>query len=168
MEINIDAIIKKAVAAGIKAGMDCKERDYFREVEKLLYSYNALKTKVEMDKKDIRDLRKEKFNKTTWHDMSNVTNANPEIDDEIRHLQKIRSRERSMKRTMIEIERIDKALKQIEHDPSYCFIKMYYFDGMQMEVICEQYNYTQRHVRRIRQKLIGKLQIILFGADALN
>jgi RNA polymerase sigma factor (sigma-70 family) len=138
----------------------------FRDVVELLESIPDRRDKIEQDEMDIADMKQEKFDTTTWHDIKRP--EGPQLDDNIRHLQKISNRERTQKRTEKLIRRIETAMEKMKTDPDYVILEMRYLQGMSNEQIAEKLNYGSTTVWRRHNRLIRKLERKLFGADALD
>lgn len=131
----------------------------------ILNSYDKLQKKVEQDKADIDDMKQEKFDKTTFH-LSRRPEG-PQLDDEVRHLQKIRNRERGMLRTQRLLERIGKAMDGMGEDTEG-ILKLKYIDNMSIDEIAEKLNCSRRTIERKHMKLLKKMKVLLYGADALE
>jgi len=79
----------------------------------------------------------------------------------------IRSRKASMERTRLQVQRIDRALETIKDDQYYDIIPMRYFDRIKIEEIADRLVCDESTVRRNKNRLVNKIKIVLFGADAL-
>jgi RNA polymerase sigma factor (sigma-70 family) len=166
-----DALIKKIareVAKETVKAMKKKGRSkrLHKDVITLLDSMSDLRDKIDQDKEDIEDMKREKFDENAWHDIKKL--EGPQLDDQTRHMQKIRNRERSKLRTEQLLNRISKALEKIEDEDGYKIIEMKYLQGMSNEQIAEKLNYGATTVWRKHNRLIEKLERKLFGADALD
>ena len=145
-----------------------KENDCFRMTEKILYSLDKLKVKVETDKEDIRDMIIEKQNRSALHVLRKP--QGPDLDDDIRHRQKVRNRERAMLRTQKLIQRTERCLKQLEQDEWYNVIELIYLQqpGMTIEQVACEIHTSIATVYRQKKRLINELSILFYGADALD
>ena len=166
---SISKQIKKSVEAILEAGkqVDEGQRNYYSATEKLLYSYPALKLKVAQDEDDLSNgiiYTGAKKSKDIAHFSSSRGMRPPEeqVQEELE-----RSRRASMERTQLQVTRIDRALEIIQEDPYYQIIPLKYFDGMSPEDIANLLSCDERTYRRNRSRLVNKLKIVLFGADAL-
>jgi RNA polymerase sigma factor (sigma-70 family) len=142
-----------------------KKQLVFDTIE-ILENIDSLKLKLDQDHEDIADMKQEKFDTSTWHDIKRP--GGPQLDDEVRHLQKIRSRERSMLRTEQLLRRVERALNKLKSDPDYFVLEMRYFRHMSEQEIADQLHYSTQTVFRKRKKVIAKLTVLLYGSDALN
>jgi RNA polymerase sigma factor (sigma-70 family) len=143
------------------------ERNYFRETEILLYNYPALKLKVAQDEEFLYDpeayAKPANRSKDLVHfSTRNIGNHGLDLDQ---YTQSVKS---SMMRTRQEVIRIDRALETIKDDRYYDIVPFKYWDGMTMEDIAESFGCEERTIRRQKNRLINKLKIMLFGADALE
>jgi len=164
---SIDQAIKKALNAITKANelTHENERNYFKETERLLYSLPALRLKVAQDEEDLQNgqivIKRKSADIIRF---SGIGNSNNLYDPEAEY---IGSRMASMERTKREIQRIERALETIQDDQYYEIIPMKYWDLMQPAEIAERLGCDERTFYRHRNRLVNKLKIILFGADAL-
>ena len=164
----LDKQVKKAVEKLLDAKKQIEEqqRDFFKETEKLLYAYPDLKLKVEQDKEDLeRGVFAIKVSKSK--DIIRFSTSGGKQPEEYVQEEIIRSRKASMERTRLQVQRIDRALETIKDDPYYDIIPMKYWDLMQPAEIAERLGCDERTYRRHKNRLINKLKVVLFGADAL-
>ena len=160
--------IKKCIDEVLNKKPKEQRINYFTSTEKILYSFNKLKIKIEIDKEDILDLIKEQQNKESTHKRCSPNEWDAEIDDTIRHKQKIRNRERSMIRTEKLIRRFERCLQQIKDDEYYDIIPCVYFDNKTLSEVAEGMYCSPRTISRHKTRLINDLIVLLYGADALE
>ena len=139
---------------------------YLRYIEDILSKFNSLKAKVRRDELDIEDLKKEQVHKDLYYEPHPP--EGPDIDDETRHLQKIRRRWRSMVRKKKLIERFEKALDEIKADEYYRIIELKYFNHLSVGEIAKRIPCNERTVMRQSKRLINELIVIYYGAEALG
>ena len=166
----IETAVNKAAQESAKAATQdtLVERNFFQETETLLYNYQALKLKVAQDEEFLFD--PEAYTTPTNNrskdivrfSTSNTGSHGLDID---RYTQGVKS---SMMRTRQEVMRIDRALEVIKDDKYYEIVPMKYWDGMTIESIASDLECDEKTVRRNKNRLVNKLKIMLFGADALN
>jgi RNA polymerase sigma factor (sigma-70 family) len=137
-----------------------------KDVIELLESITDLKDKIEQDELDIVDMKKEKFDSSTWHGIKKP--EGPQMDDSIRHLQKIRNRERAQKRTKNLLNRLENMLQKVEGEDGYEILEMRYLKNMTIDQIADELHFTSRTIWRKHNKIVTKLNRKLFGADALD
>jgi len=145
-----------------------KRNKHCCDIERILASYECLRQKIELDKKDIEDLKKEGRNEETKHRLINPDEWNPDIDDNIRQLQKIRNRERSMIRTKNMLNRLDGILDIIRKDEYYPVIHLSYFESKTLTEISMECELSVRTIARHKTRLLNELAILFYGADALE
>ena len=157
-KILLDAIEKKCQ----------KKTDCYKATEKILYSLDKLKIKVETDRQDIADMIAEKESRTAAHALRKP--GGPELDDDIRHKQKVRNRERAMMRTEKLIHMVERSLDKIKDDDWYNIICYTYLvtPRMTVEEIAQKANCSVPTVFRQKKRLINEIAILLYGADALD
>jgi RNA polymerase sigma factor (sigma-70 family) len=143
-----------------------KDKKSFKDVIELLESIPDLQDKIEQDELDIADMKREKFDTTTWHDIKKPEGL--QLDDNTRHLQKIRNRERAQKRTENLLRRIENVLDKVKTEDGYEILEMRYLKNMTIEQIAEELHYSKQTIWRKHNKIITKLKRKLFGADALD
>ena len=142
-------------------------KDAYKKTEQILCAYESLNLKLVIDAKDILDLRAEGQIYSTNHKISNSDEWDAEIDDEIRHKQKIRNRERGMIRTEKLIERIDNALALLPKE-DYELITDLYFDKLAVTNVAQKRGCCVRTVCRNRKRIVTELMVLFYGADALE
>ena len=172
---QIRRVIKEELNEGSKQTKiyDCAK------IEKVLYSMNMLKIGIEEDEYDIADLKVEKEVKETTHKILKNNNWDADIDDDIRHKQKIRRIERKILRDKQMIARIERRLERLKQeeaseskiknrDDYYQIIPMIYFDRMTAEEVADRLGCSAMTISRYKKRLVEKLVILLNGADALE
>lgn len=166
---SVDEAVKKAAEAIIKANkeFDAAQRNYYKETERLLYSLPALRLKVAQDEEDLRNglvILKERSRDIVRPTFGGSGGVH---DTETREEKYIAARVESMERTKKEIQRIERALETIQDDEYYDIIPMKYWDLLSPSEIAERLNCDERTYRRHKNRLVNKLKVVLFGADAL-
>lgn len=166
---SVDEAVKKSVDAIIRANkeFDAAQRNYFKETERLLYSLPALRLKVAQDEEDLRNglvILKERSRDIVRPTFGGSGGVH---DTETREEKYIAARVESMERTKKEIQRIERALETIEDDEYYDIIPLKYWDQLPPAEIAERLNCDERTFYRHKNRLVNKLKVVLFGADAL-
>jgi RNA polymerase sigma factor (sigma-70 family) len=162
---SVDEAVKKAAEAIMKANaeMETWQRNYFKETERLLYSLPALRIKVSQDEEDLQNgqmILKQRSKDVVILSGAGGNHHDPENDY-------IERRKASMERTKREIQRIERALETIQDDEYYDIIPLKYWDNLSPAEIAERLNCDERTYRRHKNRLVNKLKVVLFGADAL-
>lgn len=166
----IETAVNKAAQESAKAVAheSPEERNYFRETEILLYNYPALKLKVEQDEEFLYDPDSyttpvnNRSKDIVSFSTRNTGSHGLDID---RYTQSVKS---SMMRTRQEVLRIERALETIMDDGYYEIIPMKYWDSMTIEDIADSFGCDEKTIRRNKNRLVNKLKIMLFGAEALG
>lgn len=140
------------------------ERNYFKDTETLLYSYPSLKIKIAQDEEDLRNgqLQMHAKSKDIVRYSGNIDPFREVDTDEF-----LSKRIASMERTKNQVRRLDAALESIKVDKYYDIIPLRYWDLLEPETIAEKMCCDERTYRRHKNRLVNKLKIVLFGADAL-
>jgi DNA-directed RNA polymerase specialized sigma24 family protein len=164
---SVDEAVKKAADAVIRANkeFDANQRNYFRETERLLYSLPALRLKVAQDEEDLRNDQVKLKEKSK--DIVKPSQRGVSYDQETKEERYIEQRKESMERTKKEIARIERALETIQEDEYYDIIPLKYWDQLSPAEIAERLCCDERTYRRHKNRLVNKLKVVLFGADAL-
>ena len=167
---SVDDAVKKAAAAIIRANkeFDAPQRDYFRETERLLYSLPALRLKVSQDEEDLKNNQLVYKQKSTdVVRISRSSSRSSQQDTESREEHYIEQRKASMERTITEIQRIERALETIQDDEYYEIVPLKYWDQLTPTEIAKKISCDERTFYRHKNRLVNKLKVVLFGADAL-
>lgn len=174
-EVNFEKIIKKAikesVAAAINAGYSMRDQsiqNYYKQTEKRLYAYNSLVGGIEAYKEEISDL--EDVGMPGKSKSIVFVPSGSRICGEDLLSAKIQDLKYKIQRNQREIKNIDKALDMIKKD-EYCnIIKMKYIDKSHLndDEIANKLNCDPSTIRRNRRRLVNKIEIFFYGADALN
>lgn len=166
----IETAVNKAAQESAKAVAHDPsiERNYFRETEILLYNYPALNLKVAQDEEFLYDPEAStapqggRSKDIVCFSTRSTGSHGLDID---KYTQGVKS---SMMRTRQEVLRIDRALEAIQDDKYFEIIPLKYWDDVNMEDIALKFDCEERTIRRHKNRLINKLKIMLFGADALG
>ena len=165
---SVDEAVKKTAEAIVRANkeFEASQRNYFKETERLLYSLPALRLKVAQDEEDLKNgliLPPEKSRDIVRPSQGGYRMHDPEAKEE----RYIADRMESMERTKRQIQRIERALETIQDDEYFDIIPLKYWDLMQPAQIAEVLHCDERTYRRHKNRLVNKLKVVLFGADAL-
>lgn len=163
----IQTTVEQSLTAARQTMQPEEGKEYFRETEKLLYNYPILKLKVEEDEKflfnpDATAETEQRKSKDIIRFSGTGGGHGLDID---RYTIGVKS---SMMRTRQEVKRIERALSTIKDDKYYEIIEMKYFQEMTMESMAAYFDCDEKTIRRNKNRLINRLKIMLFGADALN
>lgn len=174
-EINIQKLIEQAVSKAVKETVllgaeqaKTEIKNVFKQTEIRLYAYPELRKNIDKYTLDIRDLRRETPGRSkdivfySTHGGGTRLSAEEVQEGRIMVLQKKIYRDQS------EIEEIDFALEAIKDDEYYQVIEMRYFKGMKDDEIAESISCDPSTVRRNKNRLIRKVAVKLYGAQAVS
>lgn len=174
-EVNIQKIIEQAVrkavdtalAVGVKHGKE-DVKNAFSQTEVRLYAYPDLKDNIEQYQLDIKDLKVEKPGKSkSLVFFSTAGNGIRLSEDDIQQA-RIIGIQNKIRRDEEEIEEINRALEPILNDQYYSIIDLKYFKGKTDDEIAEAIPCDPRTVRRHKNRLVRRIAIKLYGADAVK
>ena len=168
----IEEAVKKAVSATVLFGKEkttADGKEAFKKTEQRLYAYPELKKNIEKYYADIEDVQLEGATRKSKDlvffspGMGGTRLSAEEImEGRIAVLQKKIYRDQS------EIDEIDFALSAINGDEYYQAVALKYFDGKTDEFISETVHCDPSTVRRNKNRLVRKMAIKLYGAQALS
>jgi DNA-directed RNA polymerase specialized sigma24 family protein len=167
ISISIDQAVKKATSAIIAANeqVEAEQRNYFRETERLLYSLPALKLSLAEYDEDIESnslITSRQKSKDIVRYSPTAGGQAPDADE----TQK--SKLASVERTRKQVQRIERALETVKEDTYYEIIPLKYWDGISGEEIAERLNCDISTMHRNKNRIVRKIMVVLFGADALK
>ena len=136
---------------------------YCTKIELVLMSLDCLKKKIQLDQDDIEDLKKETDRYGTKHIMKSPGDWNPDIDDEIRHAQRISRRRRELQRTKTEVFQLERALAYIKKDKHYGVIQLLYFQFKTVTETAEELGICAKTVTTNRNRLLYFLARMVYG-----
>lgn len=149
------------------------ERNYFKIMEKLLYSYPALKRIVS---------DKAAYTKVELQGRSGVVRFKPNAawksqEDRLEELE--RDKEVEFDTTLKDFRRLDRVVQQFRERKEFVVVRMYYFnesaDGTPKEADAPEATWEDlsielekdiKTLRRWRSKIVNDMAICLFGIDA--
>jgi DNA-directed RNA polymerase specialized sigma24 family protein len=158
--IDVESVIKKAVHEAYIAGKaqgNQDSKDLYRVVERRLYAYPDIKDRI------ADDLYSAKMHS---HDITRFIRGGriPESEKEAAlDMAALAARARDE----AEAKEIEAALSAIQNDAYYEAVCMRYFDNAPDSDIAEYCACDERTVRRNRSRLVRKIAVRLYGADAL-
>ena len=153
--MNETDIVKIVLVELEKKGLIKQNDNTFKNVELLLYNYEAIKDSIKEREEQIKDLKtygiKEKSSSITTI-VENVQKQSKSelIDNAIESLQQ------HIFRTKVFIKYIDKIIKKLEKDEYYPIIKLKYFKGKSIEEIAEILKKDSSTISRNKNRLINE------------
>jgi len=174
-EVNIQKLIEQAVnravdtalAVGIKRGKE-DVKNAFSQTEVRLYAYRDLQDNIEQYQLDIKDLEVEKPGRSKSLVFFSTAGSGIRLSEEDIQQARVIGIQNKIRRDEEEIEEINRALQPILNDPYYSIIDMKYFKGKTDDEIAETIPCDPRTVRRNKNRLVRRIAIKLYGADAVK
>ncbi len=173
-KVNIEKIIKrtaKEVVGELEKKRLLKKDDItpYQKTEKLLYSYLGLIKAIEQKEKDIQFIEEHGLQERS-KDIVIYTSGGGSGSHEEKHLEIVEGYKKAKEKSQWLKGKIDKALDSIRQDQYFYIIEERYFSGNSPDndAIAEKYNVSTRTIQRHRGRLVNDLQLLLFGADALD
>lgn len=165
--MNETDIVKIVLVELEKRGLIKQNDNTFKNVELLLYNYEAIKDSIKEREEQIKDLKtygiKEKSSSITMI-VENVQKQSKSelIDNAIESLQQ------HIFRTKVFIKYIDKVIKKLEKDEYYPIIKLKYFKGKSIEEIAEILKKDSSTISRNKNRLINELKPLLLPNEVIS
>ena len=165
--MNETDIVKIVLVELEKRGLIKQNDNTFKNVELLLYNYEAIKNSIKEREEQIKDLKtygiKEKSSSITTI-VENVQKQSKSelIDNAIESLQQ------HIFRTKVFIKYIDKIIKKLEKDEYYPIIKLKYFKGKSIEEIAEILKKDSSTISRNKNRLINELKPLLLPNEVIS
>lgn len=167
IERTVKKAINEAVLYGFEKGKTV-DKDLFCKTETRLRAYKELKDNVKKYTLDIEDLKREQPGRSKdivrFGSAGNGTRLTLEEIQEAR----IIGVQKKIERDQPEIDEIDFALQAISGDKYYDVVTMKYFEGKNDDEIAEVMFCDSSTVRRNKNRLVRKIMVKLYGADAVT
>jgi len=167
--IDVPAIISAAVNAGLQAGRLQGARvagDLHKATEKRLFAYPVLLQKIEDDTEKMERLTTDGTPERSKSIVRfNRTGSRLSPDEILEGL--IMDLAATIAADQHETEIIEDALQTIQADPYYDTVAQKFIEGMNDEEIAATIPCDPSTVRRNRGRLVRKLTVRLYGAEAL-
>ncbi|WP_094607751.1 hypothetical protein SPSIL_008860 [Sporomusa silvacetica DSM 10669] len=173
-EVNIQKIIEQAVDKAVKATMflgadqaRTETKNLFKQTEIRLYAYSELRNNIAKYNLDIKDLRCESPGRSK--DIASFSTHGGGIkftEEEIQEA-RIMILQKKIYRDQTEIDEIEFALEAVQNDEYYPIIEMRYFKGMKDDKIAEIVSCDPSTIRRNKNRMIRRIAVKLYGAQAV-
>jgi hypothetical protein len=167
--------VNKAAEKLIEANRQVEEeqKNYFKETEKLLYNYSALKLKVVQDEEDSKDI------------IRFSTVKGDKTPEEIVQEEFERSKRASVERTKLRVKEIERGLDRIRSNKYYRVVELKYgippksfkwdssnaseklqeYQPLSIEEIAAKIDCDDATVKRHRSRLVNAIKIAIWGLD---
>jgi DNA-directed RNA polymerase specialized sigma24 family protein len=169
MKEDINALIEKAVSAGLRAGALHAQRttaNAYKSTEMRLYAYPVLIKKIADDKESLQEFATngahKKSGSITRFSRSGVRLSPEEISQAL-----ISDLQATVATDEYEAGKISDALQTIESDPYYSAVYSRYIESRSDDEISAAMHCDVTTVYRNRKRLVRKLAVWLYGAQAL-
>lgn len=172
-ELNIEAIIKKAVSEGIEAGRRQAEQvpvDTYRSTERRLRALPDLKDKVKKDKAYLEDLIEELQAYGLGRHSTDIVRfkrSGTMLSDEDIEQAMIQDMRAKIARDEYEINTVETALTPLTSDAYYRTIPAKYFEQLADDDVAAELHCDPSTIRKNRGRLVRRLTVRLYGSDAL-
>lgn len=167
--VDVQAAIKEAVNAGLQAGRMAASRtagDAYKATEKRLYAYPVLLKKIADDKERLQEYSEHgaptRSKSIVRFSRTGVRLSPDEILEAL-----VQDLTATIAADEYEAETIAGALRTIEDDPYYAAVAGKFLEGQTDDDIAADIPCDPSTVRRNRGRLIRKLAVWLYGAQAL-
>lgn len=172
IEQLIEQAVKKALNTAVLYGVEQgkhEAKDPFKQTEIRLYAYPELQGNIKKYNKDIEDLREEgPSGRSKDIVFFSAHGGGTRLSaDEIQEA-RIMIVQKKVYRDQTEIDEIEYALQAVEGDEYYSVIEMKYFQGKSDDEIAAAIPCDPRTVRRNKTRLVRKLAVKLYGAEAVG
>ena len=163
---NVKDIIKMAVEAG-RISAERTAKNAFAATERRLYAYPTLQQKVADDKERLAELRKygprSRSKSITRFSKNGVRLSPDEIFDAV-----VMDMEATIAADEYEVEAVTRALSIIADDDYYLTVIGRYIKNLSDEDVAAQISCDTSTVWRNRKRLVQRLSVWLYGADAIK
>ncbi|NRT88118.1 hypothetical protein [Clostridium beijerinckii] len=146
--------------------------DYKREAIEYLKNYDKLKSALDNLKDEILELKVDikSIKAIPYSDMpkgSGCINADDELVNKMFRLSRAESEYKSTLKT---VNRIDKVLNNFENNNKayHKVLKGYFIDQYTEEQLMKDFNYSDRHIRRLKQEALRAFAIEVFGIKVIG
>jgi hypothetical protein len=163
---TIDDLIVRTIVA-TRQSIRRESKDVFKATEKRLYAYPVILLKIQDDEETLDEVRRYGVHERSKSIVRFIRSGSRLTEDEIKEgvLLDLTAKIADDKR---EIETIDKALKIIEDDPYFNIVKMKYFEDKTDDEIGTLIYRDPKTVRTHKSRLVGRLSVFLYGAEAVT
>lgn len=171
IEKLIEKVVKKVYGAALLMGMEKEKnevKDTFKQTESRLYAYPELIDNICKYNKDIEDLKKESPGRSKDIVCFSTNGGGVRLSTEEIQEARILMVQKKILRDQAEIDEINFALQSIQADTYYKAVDMKYFKGKSDEEIADTIHCDPSTVRRNKNRLVRKLAVKLYGAQAVT
>ena len=165
--MNETDIVKIVLVELEKRGLIKQNDNTFKNVELLLYNYEAIKDSIKEREEQIKDLKTYGIKEKSYSITTIVENVKKQSKSELID-NAIESLQQHIFRTKVFIKYIDKIIKKLEKDEYYPIIKLKYFKGKSIEEIAEILKKDSSTISRNKNRLINELKPLLLPNEVIS
>ncbi len=164
IENTVNVTIQKINKITVLDRMKVLKDETFKNTEKLLYNFNTLREHVYNEDSYFEMMNKRSSGSIVRY---SKTKAVPN-DDEM-----MKFRRESLERSRSDLERVEKALKEVRGWKEYEVLQLRYFqkkpegDTYTFGEIAELLEKDEKTIRIWKNKIVNEIAIYLFGSDAI-
>lgn len=140
--------------------------DYLRNYENLSRSTANLKDEIISLKLELKSVKE-----ISYSDMPHG-GADPAMSDDaiVNKMFRLKKAEDDYKETSRTLKRMDKTMERFKESNElyYKVLNGYFIDQLTEEQLMKDFNYSDRHLRRIKQNALRTFAIQLFGINAMR
>lgn len=173
-ETDIEKIVEQALHKAINTALHfgvargkCEAKEAYRKTESRLYAYSVLLDNIEQYKKDIEDLLREEPGRSKDLVFYSAAGGSRLTNEEIQEGRILIVRKK-IERDQAEINEINYALEIVKEDEYYPLLTKKYFENKKDDEIAADFDCDERTIRRNKSRLIRRIAIKLYGAEAIG
>ena len=142
--------------------------DYMRRAEQRLYTYNDLFAKLQNDRLDLTDLKREGPSDRSKDILYRSVRGGVRLSNEELWQLKIDRLAKKIDDDDKELSRLRDAVDSVKDDHYGACVRMKYFEGRTDAYIAEELCCDISTARRNRQRLLRRIAVRLYGAAAME
>ena len=163
----IDTAVKRAIGAMIVES-NSQVKDTYKQTISRLEALDTIMWRLETNKRKLEGMLEEGQLQGKSKSIIRYSNLNTRIDPEEMYEAVCKSLEAHIAADQQEVDEMEAALKHIASDPYYPVIYQRYSKGQSDIEIAEKLFCDESTVRRNRARLIRRLAVCLYGAQAIE
>lgn len=139
--------------------------EYLRNYDNCVIALSKLKDEIYSLKVDLKSTKE-----ISYSDMPHGSGAGEPDDVIVNKMFRLQQAESEYKETYKMVKRMDKVLENFKNTNElyYKILKGYFLDHYTEEQLQKDFNYTDRHIRRLKQNGLKVFAIQLFGIKAMK
>ena len=146
--------------------------DYIREAVEYLKNYDRLETALENLRDEIKELRIDlkSVKELTYSDMPGGSGSALPDDATINKIYRLKKAEEEYSSTYKTLKRMNKVFEKFENENKNYgrILRGYFIDCLKEEQLMEDFHYSDRHLRRLKQQALRAFAIEIFGIKVIS